>query len=128
MWIVVLLAIALVVLFWKFILVGLVLWAGVRLMRALLTTTAAHATPDRRRAYRTVPSRPVSRSVQVRPAPQPVRARPAPARDLPAPDYLPRWTPGRRLDAGREHAQWQKEFDLAAYFSDTPIRRGTARE
>lgn len=127
MWIVVLVAIALVVLLWKFILVGLVLWAGVHIMRALLTTTAAHAAPDRR-ASRPVQSRPVSRSVQVRPAPQPVRARPAPARDTPAADYLPRWTPGRRLDAGREHAQWQKEFDLAAYFSDTPTRRGSARE
>lgn len=128
MWIVVLLAIALVVLFWKFILVGLVLWAGVRVVRALLTMSAAGPTPDRRRASRPVQSRPVSRSVQVRPAPQPGRARPAPARDIPAADYLPRWTPGRRLDAGREHAQWQKEFDLAAYFSDTPTRRGTARE
>ncbi|MGP4032504.1 hypothetical protein [Pseudarthrobacter sp. 1C304] len=127
MWIVVLVAIALVVLFWKFILVGLVLWAGVSVVRALLTMTSAGPTPDRRRASRPVQSRPVSRSVQVRPAPQPVRARPAPARDIPAADYLPRWTPGRRLDAGREHAQWQKEFDLAAYFSDTPTGRKSTK-
>lgn len=31
--------------------------------------------------------------------------------ELPAPAYLPRWTARRRLDAEREHAQWQEWFD-----------------
>lgn len=30
-----------------------------------------------------------------------------------APAYLPRWTARRRLDARREHAQWQEWFDAA---------------
>lgn len=29
----------------------------------------------------------------------------------PAPAYLRRWTASRRLDAKREHAQWQEWFD-----------------
>ena len=33
------------------------------------------------------------------------------ARGAPAPAYLPRWTWRRRLEAGREHAQWQEWFD-----------------
>ncbi len=33
--------------------------------------------------------------------------------ELPAVAYLPRWTARRRLDAGRELAQWQAWFDAA---------------
>ena len=35
------------------------------------------------------------------------------SRELPAPSYLPRWTARRRLDAEREHIQWQEWFDGA---------------
>lgn len=33
--------------------------------------------------------------------------------ELPAPDYLRRWTMRRRLEAERELAQWQERFDAA---------------
>jgi hypothetical protein len=51
----------------------------------------------------------VAKPVQTRPEPKP-----KPVGALPAPDYLPRWTPSRRLDARREHAQWQIEFENTA--------------
>ena len=34
-------------------------------------------------------------------------------RELPTPAYLPKWSALRRLDAKREHAQWQEWFDAA---------------
>ena len=106
MWIVVLLAIGVVVALWQVILAGLVLWALVACIRWWIAAVAV-AGPSRPR--RPVQSRPVARPVQTRPEPKP--RRPVPVRELPAPDYLPRWTASRRLDAGREHAQWQKTFD-----------------
>jgi hypothetical protein len=117
MWIVVLLAIALVVLFWNYILIGFVIWACVRIMRAFINLTVADSKPNRRPAPRSVQTRPVARPVRTRPMAKSVRTRPEPkpARELPSPDYLPRWTARRRLDAGREHAQWQREFDHAAH-------------
>jgi type IV secretory pathway TrbD component len=44
------------------------------------------------------------------------RAAPGPgvaSRELPATAYLPRWTATRRLNARREHAQWQDWFDAS---------------
>ncbi|MCB5274253.1 hypothetical protein BJG92_01783 [Arthrobacter sp. SO5] len=110
MFLFVILAIFLLAVFWQYILAGLVLWVLVHTMRAVITWTVADVKPNYRR--RPVQTRPVARPVQTRPAPKP-------ARELPAPGYLPRWNAGRRLEAGRELAQWQKEFDQAAYFAKT---------
>ena len=98
MFLFVLVAILLLVLFWQYFLAGLGIWVLVLVMRAMINWTVA----DPRPSY---PRKPV----QTRPV-----AKLKPARELPAPDYLPRWTASRRLDAGREHAQWQTKFDNAA--------------
>jgi hypothetical protein len=125
MFIFVLLAILLLALFWQYILAGLGLWVLVHVMRSLITWTVAESKPNYRRQPiqarpGTIPvqARPVARPLQIRPVSGPVQPRPAarakppaPARELPVPDYLPRWTAGRRLDAGREHAEWQRKFD-----------------
>ncbi|MGY3380649.1 hypothetical protein ACVWYS_002606 [Arthrobacter sp. TE12231] len=107
MFIFVLLAIVLLVLFWQYIVAGLGLWVLVLLLRAVINWTVADPTPGYRR--KAVQTRPVAKPVQTRPVPAL-----KPSRELPAPDYLPRWTASRRLDAGREHAQWQKMFDNTA--------------
>ena len=118
MWIVVLLAIGVVVALWQVILAGLILWALVACIRWWIAAVAVARPGHRRKPVQTRPvaqrvqTRPVARPVQTRPEPQPTR--PVPVRELPAPDYLPRWTASRRLDAGREHAQWQETFDNAA--------------
>jgi len=116
MFIFVLLAILLLVLFWQYILAGLALWVLVLIMRAVITWTVADAKPSYPR--NPVRTRPAAKPVQTRPAAKPIQTRPVakpkPVRELPAPAYLPRWTASRRLDAGREHAQWQKMFDNAA--------------
>ena len=116
MWIVVLIGIALVVLFWQYILAGLALWATVSIVRAFINLAAADAKPTYPRKplqRRPLQTRPAAKPVQTRPVAKP-KPKPEPARELPAPDYLPRWNPGRRQDAGRELAQWQKDFDSAA--------------
>jgi hypothetical protein len=107
MFIFVLLAILLLVLFWQYILAGLGIWMLVLMMRAVINWMVADTRPSYPR--KPVQTRPVAKPVQTRPVPAL-----KPARGLPAPDYLPRWTASRRLDAGREHAQWQKTFDNAA--------------
>ncbi|WP_090576724.1 hypothetical protein [Arthrobacter sp. ov407] len=107
MFIFVLLAILLLVVFWQYILAGLGLWVLVLIMRAVINWTLADPKPNYPR--KPVQTRPVAKPVTTRPEPKS-----KPARELPAPDYLPRWTANRRLDAGREHAQWQKKFDNAA--------------
>jgi hypothetical protein len=116
MFIFVLVAILLLVVFWQYILAGIGLWVLVLIMRAVINWTVADPKPSYTR--KPVQTRPVAKPVQTRPKPKPVQTRPElkpkPARELPAPDYLPRWTASRRLDAGREHAQWQKKFDNAA--------------
>ena len=109
MWIVVLLAIGVVVALWQVIVAGLVLWALVACIRWWMAFAVARPKPSDPR--KPVQTRPVARPVQTRPEPTPKE--PEPVRELAAPDYLPRWTAGRRLDAGREHAQWQKSFDTA---------------
>jgi hypothetical protein len=118
MWIVVLIGIALVVLFWQYILAGLALWVSLSIVRALINLAAADPKPTYPR--KPVQTRPVAKPVQTRPIAKRVQTGPAakpkpePVCDLPAPDYLPRWNPGRRQDVGRELAQWQKDFDSAA--------------
>jgi hypothetical protein len=116
MFLFVLVAILLLVLFWQYILAGFALWVLVHIMRAVVNWTVVDPKPRYRREP--IQTWPVSKPVQTRPKPKPVQARPVsktkPALELPAPEYLPRWTAKRRLDAGREHAQWQKTFDNAA--------------
>ena len=110
MWIVVLLAVGIVVALWQVIVAGLVLWFLVACIRWWI---AALAGPRPGHTRKPVPARPVARPVQTRPQPKP-KPKTEPVRQLPAPDYLPRWTASRRLDAGREHALWQEKFDSAA--------------
>lgn len=114
MWIVVLLAIGVVVALWQVILAGLILWALVGCIRWWIATVV-EARPRPSHTRKPVPTRPVAKQVQTRPEPKPKKPQPKPVRELPAPDYLPRWTASRRLDAGREHAQWQKQFDNTGY-------------
>jgi hypothetical protein len=111
MWIVVLLAIGVVVALWQVILAGLVLWALVACIRWWIAAVAV-VRPKPGHTRKPVQTRPVAKPVPTRPQPHP--RKPEPVRELPAPDYLPRWTASRRLDAGREHAQWQEKFDSAA--------------
>ncbi len=116
MFLFVLVAILLLVLFWQYIVAGIGLWVLVLIMRTLINWTIADPKPNYRREH--VQTRPVARPVQARPVAKSIQTRPAakprPALELPRPDYLPRWTASRRLDAAREHAQWQKNFDNAA--------------
>ena len=114
MWIVVLLAIGVVVAFWQVILAGLVLWALVACLRWWIVAVA-EARPKPSHTRKPVQTRPAARPVQTRPVARTRKPEPKPARELPVPDYLPRWTASRRLDAGREHAQWQTKFDNAAH-------------
>jgi len=112
MWIVVLLAIGVVVALWQVIVAGLIVWVLVTCIRWWIAavTQAGPRSAHHRKPVQTRPeSRPKPRPVQTRPEPKP--RRPEPVRGLPAPDYLPRWTASRRLDADREHAQWQEAFD-----------------
>jgi hypothetical protein len=46
------------------------------------------------------------------PRPEP-RQQPQPRRTEPAPDYLPRWSFGRRMASEREKALWEDEFDIS---------------
>jgi hypothetical protein len=105
MFLFVLVAILLLVLFWQYILAGLALWVLVLIMRAVVNWAVADTKPNSRRKPMPVQTRPVAK---------PVQTRPVSARELPAPGYVPRWNARRRLDAGRELAQWQKAFDNAA--------------
>ena len=105
----ILVVISILVTYWQLILTGLAIWAIVA------WTGRVAADPRPNHLPRPVQTRPVARPLMPRPVSKPVQTRPElkskPARKLPAPDYLPRWTANRRLDAGREHAQWQREFD-----------------
>jgi len=110
----ILVVIGILVTYWQLTLTGLVIWALVALMR--------HHAADTRSSYtrKPVQTRPVAKPVQTRPKSKPVQTRPEPthkskpAREIPALEYLPRWTADRRLEAGRELAQWQKNFDNEA--------------
>ena len=116
MWIlglfVMLIIIWILVSYWQFILIGLII--------GTLVARKRRSTAKMKPGYSRQPvqSRPVARSVQTGPKPGLVQTRPRPksqpAGVMPAPEYLPRWTPNRRLDADREHAQWQKRFDNTA--------------
>ena len=110
----ILIVIGILVTYWQLTLTGLFIWAFVAWKR--------HHPADTRSRYprKPVQTRPVVKPVQTRPRPKPVQTGPEPthkskpSREMPAPAYLPRWTANRRLEAGREHAQWQKYFDSAA--------------
>ncbi|MFF2244457.1 hypothetical protein ACFVTM_09795 [Arthrobacter sp. NPDC058130] len=110
MFLFVLIAILLLVVFWQYILAGLGLWVLVLIMRTLINWTIADPKPSYRREP--VQTRPKPKPVQTRPESKP---KPMPARELPALEYLPRWTANRRLETVRDHAQWQKNFDNAAH-------------
>ena len=111
MWIVALLALGVVVALWQVILAGLILWALVTCIRWWLAAVAvARPKPRPPPEARPDPARGQAQT-QARPDPARGQAQAQPVRELPAPDYLPRWTASRRLDADREHAQWQEAFD-----------------
>lgn len=105
----ILVVISVLVYYWPLTLTGIAIWA--------LAAHTKRAAADPKPGYprKSVQIRPVARPVQTRSKPKPVQSRPEPkpARGMRAPEYLPRWTANRRLDAGREHAQWQKKFDNA---------------
>lgn len=113
MWIVVLLAFGVVVALWQVIVAGLVLWALVACLRWWIAVVA-EARPKSTHTRKPVQTRPAAKPLQTRPVARPGNPAPKPPRELPSPDYLPRWTASRRLDACREHAQWQTKFDDAA--------------
>jgi hypothetical protein len=98
MFLLVLVGILLLVLFWRYILVRLCLLVLVHIMGTVIHTTTADMQPNYRRKTTPFPAQTVAK----------------PARALPARGYLPRWNTDRRLDAGRELAQWQKQFDNGA--------------
>jgi hypothetical protein len=100
----ILVVISILVYYWPLTLTGLAIWA------LMAYTKRAAADPKPSYPRKPLQTRPVAKPVQTRPEP---KSKPQPARELPAPEYLPRWTASRRLDAGREHAQWQKKFDNA---------------
>ena len=112
MWVPALFLIAILITYWQLTLTGLVIWA--------LVAWTRHVVADTRPSYprKSVQTRLVAKPVQTRLVAKPVQTRPEPkskpSREMPAPEYLPRWTANRRLDAGREHAEWQKMFDNGA--------------
>jgi hypothetical protein len=114
MWIVVLLAFGVVVALWQVIVAGLVIWALVACIRWWIAAVVV-VTPKPNLTRKPAQTRPVAKPVQTRPEARPQPKKPVPVRELPAPDYLPRWTASRRLDAVREHAQWQEKFDTALH-------------
>lgn len=92
------LALVLLISLWQYILALLVICGLVFLVVYIVADSKKRSTAPR--------------PVQTRPDPKP--RKPRPVREPPAPEYLPRWTASRRLDASHEHAQWQKNFDNAA--------------
>ena len=111
--VVVLIVISLVVAFWQWILFGIVLYVFFRLLSVYMSKDAdPYGKPKKQRRPRPqlVRSRPLAKDVLE----MPVRPKPTPARELSAPDYLPRWTTTRRFHSHREHDDWQKRFDSVA--------------
>ncbi|NUU31955.1 hypothetical protein [Arthrobacter sp. C9C5] len=112
--VVALIAIALVVTFWQWILLGIILWILVRILWKVHVSKDAEPYPEPKR------QRPAkSEPVRIKPVPKGVlefaaKPRPMPARELPSPDYLPRWNTTRRFYTDREHDDWQKQFDSVA--------------
>lgn len=112
--VVALIAIALVVTFWQWILLGIILFLLIRILWKVHLSKRAdpYPKPKKRRPSTLQP-------VLAMPVPSggresPAKPRPMPARELPAPDYLPRWTTTRRFYTDREHDDWQKQFDGVA--------------
>jgi hypothetical protein len=112
--IVALIAVALVVTFWQWILLGFILWILVRVLWKVHVSKDADPYPERQ-----MQQPPTSGPFRSMPVPNGVlesaaKPKPMPAREFPAPDYLPRWTTTRRIYTDREHEDWQKRFDSAA--------------
>lgn len=107
-----LIAISLVIALWQWIVLGIVLWTLFRVLWKIHLRKEAGGLPQQ-------PKLRPAQSAPCRTPPVPGRAlapaaskpHPKPARELPAPDYLPRWTTNRRFYADREHHDWQKQFD-----------------
>ncbi|HEX9227967.1 MAG TPA: hypothetical protein VF885_15295 [Arthrobacter sp.] len=113
MWIVVLLALGVVVTLWQVILAGLILWALVACIRWWIAAAAEAKPIHTGKPVQSRPEvnhrrKPAQNRPEVNPRPKPVQTRPG---DVPAPDYLPRWTASRRLETDLEHALWQEAFD-----------------
>ena len=108
-----LIVISLVVAFWQWIVFGIILYAFFRILWAYISKDAhPSGTPKKQRPPTPQPVRtgPVAKGVPG----APVRPKATPARELPSPDYLPRWTATRRFHSDREHDDWQKRFDSVA--------------
>lgn len=90
---------------WKWILWFIVFAMAIKFWPVTLALVVLMLFIGRKRAT-------ASRSLKPARKPAP-KLKPQPVPELPAPEYLPRWTATRRMNAGREHAQWQREFDRA---------------
>ena len=103
--------------FWQWILLGIILYVLFRILwKAHLSKNAdPYPAPRTQRPpmLQPVPSMPVPKGVRESLA----QPKPMPARELPAPDYLPRWTTTRRFYTDREHDDWQKQFDSVTWRS-----------
>lgn len=106
--VVALIVISLVVAFWQWILLGVVLWLFFRILWTVQVSKDADPYPKPKRQRPPKPGPVRSKTVATVSV---VTARPMPARELPAPDYLPRWSMTRRVYASREHDEWQQQFD-----------------
>lgn len=90
-----LIAFSLVVMFWQWILLGIILWILVRILWMV------HIGKD-------------AEPVRTKPVSWGVTESGAKPKLMPAPDYVPRWTVTRRSYTDREHGDWQKQFDSVA--------------
>ena len=83
--------------FWPYTVGALLIWAIVTyLKRASARETLA------------APVRAKSKAAPIKAVANP---KPTRAGELPAPDYLRRWSTGRRQDVCRDRDEWQKAFD-----------------
>ncbi len=116
MWIPVVLVFAVLVTFWQVTLL-LTIWAFVLFCWWAFrhTVQAPKRRPDRE--FLSPPPgrmRPPAGQVRARPQPRPQTPPTAgfrTGRELPPPDYLPRWTPHRRRAEALAQAQWQNAFE-----------------
>ena len=112
--VVALIAIALVVTFWQWILLGIILYVLFRILWKVHLSKNADPYPKPKKQRPPMPqpvlTMPVSRCGRESSA----KPMTMPARELPAPDYLPRWTTTRRSYTDREHDEWQKQFESVA--------------
>ncbi|BCW65779.1 hypothetical protein NicSoilB4_05420 [Arthrobacter sp. NicSoilB4] len=103
----------LMIAYWQWTLAGIALWIFFRIMwRHVSKAAAPHPKPKQQRALKPEPVR--TKPVREGVLQSPPRPKPVPARELPAQDYLPRWTTTRRFYTNREHDDWQRLFDNVA--------------